>query len=99
MSQNDNDTWYFNPGRKQKYTNQIIQLSDLHAITESLIVFKKKSSRLDTIKNCINEMANTYYVRRSILLSTTNPDKLTPTCVTNMFTSPTLSFNKYNDNM
>ena len=41
MFQNDDDTWYFNPGRKQKYTNKINQLSDLHAITESLILFKK----------------------------------------------------------
>ena len=44
-------------------------------------------------------MAKIYHARRSILVSPTDPDKLTPTCVTNMLTSSTPYFNKYNDNM
>ena len=30
LSQNDDDTWYFKPGRKRKSTNKIIPLPDLH---------------------------------------------------------------------
>ena len=44
------------------------------------------------------EMTNTYHARRSILLSTTDPGRLTLNCATNMLISSTLSFNKRNDN-
>ena len=38
LFQNNNDTLYFKPGRKRKSTNKIIQLPDLHAREESLIL-------------------------------------------------------------
>ena len=45
------------------------------------------------------EVAKIYHARRSNLLSKTDPDKLTPHCVTNILTSSKPSFNKCNDNM
>ena len=44
-------------------------------------------------------MANIYHARRSILVSTTDLDKLSPTFVTNILTSSTPYFNECNDNM
>ena len=44
-------------------------------------------------------MAKTYHACRSTLLSTTDPEKLNPTCVTNILIFSTQSVNKCNDNM